>query len=91
MAARKSRSIPKAVAKRTPTAVLSLTIPVTKPRNRIAMNPLLKKSAAHTEGQSRVKRERGDALEVQQGVQDALNRRHGDHDNKSGTGGHDGG
>lgn len=44
------------------------------------MNPLLKKSAVHAGAQSRDKRGRGGVLDVQQGVQDALNRRMGSHD-----------
>ena len=69
MATYKSKSIPPMVAKRTPNVALTLAIPVPKPRNRVAMNPLLKKSAVHA-----------DALELQQGVHDALNRRRGSQD-----------
>ncbi len=86
MATGKSKSVPKAVVKRAPNAALTLTIALLKPRNRVAMNPLLKKSAAHTDGLSRDQRKRGNALEVQQGVQDALNRRRG-----GDTGGNEGG
>ena len=79
MAARNSKSILPVVAKRTPNVALTLAIPVSKPRNRVAMNPLLKKSAVHADAQSRDKRGRGNVLELQQGVQDALNRRRRSH------------
>jgi dihydroxyacetone kinase len=46
----------KAVSKRTPrlktvtdTTAITLSIPVAKPRNRIAVDPLLKKSGAHAD------------------------------------------
>ena len=77
MATRKSKSVPKVLVKSAPNAALTLTIPVLKPRNHLATNPLLKKSAAHTDALSRDQRKRGNALEVQQAVQDALNRRRG--------------
>ena len=80
MATHKNKSIPPVVAKRTANVALTLAIPVPKPRNRVAMNPLLKKSAVHADAQSRYKRGRDDALELQQGVQDALNRRRGSQD-----------
>ena len=85
MATRKSKLVSKVVVKRAPNTTVTLTIAVPKPRNRVAMNPLLKKSAAHTDALSRDQRKRGNAHEVQQAVQDALNRRRG------GTGGNDGG
>ena len=73
MATRKSKSVPKAaVAKGASLVALTLTIPVAKPRNRVATNPLLKKSAAHTDAQRRDQGRRGNALEVQQGVQAML-------------------
>ena len=71
--ARKSKSVPKAaVAKGASPVALTLTIPVAKPRNRVATNPLLKKSAVHTDAQRRDQGRRGNALEVQQGIQDML-------------------
>ena len=73
MATRKSKSVPKAaVAKGASPVALTLTIPVAKPRNRVATNPLLKKSAVHTDAQRRDQGRRGNALEVQQGIQDML-------------------
>ena len=94
MATRKSKSGSKVVAKvganvrakRPPNVPLTLTIPVRKPRNPLAMNPLLKKSAAHTDAQVRDRRKRGDALEVRQGVQEMLHRRRA-----GGSGGGEGG
>lgn len=86
MATRKSKLVSKVVPKRAPNTTLTLTIAVLKPRNRVAMNPLLKKSAAHTDALGRDQRKRGNALEVQQAVQDALNRRRG-----GDTGGNEGG
>ncbi len=80
MTPRKSKSIQPVVVNCTPNVALTLAIPVPKPRNRVAMNALLKKSAVHADAQSRDKRGRGSVLEVQQGVQDALNRRRGSHD-----------
>ena len=77
MATRKSKSVPKVVVKTTSSVALTLTFPVLKPRNRVAMNPLLKKSTVHAAAQSRDKRVHGNALEVQQGVQEALNRHRG--------------
>ncbi len=73
----KSKSVRKAVVKNVPHGSMTLTIPVPKPRNRLALDPLLKKSAVHATGYSRNKRERDSALEVQQDVQEALNRRRG--------------
>ena len=86
MATRKSKPVSKVVVKRALDTTVTLTIAVLKPRNRVAMNPLLKKSAAHTDALSRDQRKRGNALEVQQAVQDALNRRRG-----GDTGGNEGG
>lgn len=77
MATRKRKSGSKVVAKSPPNVALTLTIPVLKPRNRLAMNPLLMKSTAHTDAQSRGKRERDGVLETQRAMQEALNRRHG--------------
>lgn len=81
MATRKSKSVPKALVKSAPDAApdaaLTLTIPVLKPRNHLAASPLLKKSAAHTDAQRRDQSKRGNALEVKQDLQDALNRRRG--------------
>jgi hypothetical protein len=75
MATRKSKPAAKLVVSSTTKTALTLTIPVAKPRNPIAINPLLKKSAAHADARSRSKRERQSALDVQRGVQEALNRR----------------
>lgn len=86
MATRKSKLVPRLIEKRTPHAVLTLTIPVLKPRNPLATNPLLKKSTMHTDTGGRNKRGRGGAVEVQQGVQDALNRRRGGDDTASNGG-----
>lgn len=75
MATRKSKSVPKAaVAKGASPVALTLTIPVAEPRNRVATNPLLKKSAVHADAQRRDQGRRGNALEVPQGVQDVLDR-----------------
>lgn len=90
MAIRRRKLIGQVVAKPAPNLALTLTIPVLKPRNRVAMNPLLKKSAVHTGAQSRDRRGCGDALEVPQGVQDALNRRRGSRDKGFDDGGNNG-
>lgn len=78
MAARKSKPVPKLDVHSASHAALTLklTLPVLKPRNRLAMNPLLRKSAAHNNTQRRDPRTRDKALEEHQGVHDALNRRH---------------
>ena len=72
MATRRRKSVAQTVSVATGVP-LTLTIPVRKPRNRLAVDPLLKKSSAHAD--SRNKRVRDGKLEVQQDVHDALIRR----------------
>jgi hypothetical protein len=60
-----------------PTAkVAPLVIPVPRPRNRLAADPLLKKSGAHTD--KRNKRAHAAAHESAQDIVDALSRRKAD-------------
>lgn len=75
MATRKSKSVATPVETRATTTVLTLTVPLPKPRNRVAMNPLLKKSTVHADADGRDKRGRDRAQEVRQDMQEALNRR----------------
>lgn len=52
MATRKTKSVPTQVAP-PPGAPMTLTLPVPAPRNRLAVNPLLKKSSAHEDARKR--------------------------------------
>lgn len=56
--------------------VAPLVIPVSRPRNRLATDPLLKKSGAHTD--KRNKRSHATAHESTQDIADALSRREAD-------------
>ena len=75
MTKRKSRADSVVIVKNTPNAALTLTIPVPKPRNPIATNLLLKKSAAHADMQRRTRRGSDRALEVLHEAHTALDRR----------------
>ena len=69
MATRKRKSIPQPLigSARVP---LTITIAVPKPRNRLAVNALLKKSSVHAD--RRRSRERDGELDVKQDINDAL-------------------
>ncbi len=75
MAVRKGKSAVMVIVKNTPNTALTLTIPVPKPRNPIATNPLLKKSAAHAAIQRLTKRGGNRTLEVLHEAHAALDRR----------------
>ena len=52
MATRKNKSVPTQVVL-TPGAPMTITLPVPAPRNRLAVNPLLKKSSVHADARKR--------------------------------------
>lgn len=56
MATRKTKSVPTGVVLH-PGAPITLTLPVPAPRNRLAANPLLKKSAVHADARKRQSRD----------------------------------
>ena len=74
MATRKTKSVPTQVAP-PPGAAMTLTLPVPAPRNRLAVNPLLKKSSVHADARNRqsrsdLLRSRRDGLDVLEGSAD---------------------
>ena len=72
MATRKTKSVPTQVAP-PPGAPMTLTLPVPAPRNRLAVNPLLKKSSVHADARKR--QSRSDRLLSARDGLDGLERR----------------
>lgn len=70
MASRRGKSAAQVNVHNTPTAAMTFTVPVPKPRNPLAMNPLLKKSAAHADRHGRNKRGRDSVQDVLRDAQD---------------------
>ena len=75
MATRKTKSVPTRVVPH-PDAPMTLTLPVPAPRNRLATNPLLKKSSVHADARKR--QSRGDLLRFTRDGLDSLEGRVGD-------------
>lgn len=78
MATRKSKSGPTQVVP-TPGAPMTITLPVPAPRNRLAVNPLLKKSSAHAD--TRKHQSRSDLLRATKDSLDSLDGRLADRRN----------
>ena len=72
MATRKTKSVPTQVTP-PPGAAMTLTLPVPAPRNRLAVNPLLKKSSVHADARKR--QSRNDLLLSSRDGLDSLERR----------------
>jgi hypothetical protein len=68
VAARKKKPAATGLMKSTP-----IIVAASKPRNRLATHPLLKKSGAHVDPSGRDKRERDTALDAQHELRAAVN------------------